>query len=212
MVLVGLGVLLLWGFAIWMWFDALTVPAARWKAAPTRETKGSWFAAWYVGGLLTFGLVPIAMAFYYHARIRPPLRAPNPETPVRASPDVWSVVRDAVPTSSAEDRLEHLERLQVLRVHGALTEDEFAREKQAVLAETQAGSPAVVTMENPVDATGGPAGATSSVGGPATTRALYVSCPRCGAQPGEPCHVDGSYSSSVHEERSYAAAPPSLRP
>lgn len=57
-------------FAIVVFFDAITVPGARWFG----PSKGGFFVAWYVGGIFTVGLVPIGMSVWYWRKLRPALR------------------------------------------------------------------------------------------------------------------------------------------
>jgi hypothetical protein len=65
--------LVLFCFAVWMWFEAITTPSERWGVVDW--TKRRWFIIWYVSGLLTSGLVPMGMAIYFYRRLRPDLRA-----------------------------------------------------------------------------------------------------------------------------------------
>lgn len=60
------------GFAFWMWIDALSHHRDLW--ARIGRNKVNYFIAWYVGGLFTVGLVPIAMSVWYYRDIRPTLR------------------------------------------------------------------------------------------------------------------------------------------
>lgn len=62
-------------FTVWMWAEALGVPSDRWSLV--NWTKVKWFVAWYVSGLLTFGLVPMGMAIYYYRSLRPTFRTPT---------------------------------------------------------------------------------------------------------------------------------------
>lgn len=70
-----LGLLLLagWGFAIWMWVEALTVPGEEWKRCG--KDKVTFFVWWYLGGFLTLGLVPVGMSVWYYRSLRPEFRA-----------------------------------------------------------------------------------------------------------------------------------------
>jgi hypothetical protein len=80
----------LW-FTIWMWIEALTVPASSWRAVD--RSKGWYFIAWYAGGLLTAGLVPLGMSVWYYVVVRPLVRgtprgasAPVPDRRLPAEP------------------------------------------------------------------------------------------------------------------------------
>lgn len=71
--LLGLLYLGLAGFAVWMWVDALFMrPGRDWRAIG--RSKVTFFVAWYVGGLLTVGLVPMGLAIWYYRTIRPQLQ------------------------------------------------------------------------------------------------------------------------------------------
>jgi len=70
--LLGLAIFAGWVFAFVMWCDSLTVPGQTWK--DHGHDKAKFFVLWYVGGLLTFGLVPVGMSVWYLRSIRPDLR------------------------------------------------------------------------------------------------------------------------------------------
>lgn len=108
--ILGLAILGWWCFTIWMWVDALTVPGPRWNEVAAQreagtpkpfipETKGSFFAMWYLGGLLTFGLVPMCMAIAYFRSVRPKLRPGTVKSEPRTFtlPAFTGAARPAVP-------------------------------------------------------------------------------------------------------------------
>lgn len=77
--LLGLAYLAGFGFAVWMWVEALCVPSERWPAVEWTKTR--WFVVWYVSGLFTLGLAPFALAIYFYRSLRPTLRAGGATTP-----------------------------------------------------------------------------------------------------------------------------------
>jgi Protein of unknown function (DUF2510) len=84
----GFALLAGYGFAFWMWIDALCVPRQLWRELgkdvnfPGMRSKGNFFAWWYVGGFFTGGLIPIGLSIDYYRRLRPRFRAARAATPV----------------------------------------------------------------------------------------------------------------------------------
>jgi cytochrome c-type biogenesis protein CcmH/NrfG len=101
-----------WIFAIigYVWIKRL---------APERRWLGFWLGA-------ILGLIGLIIAVTV---VKQKLTREAVQTPGSAL--------DSVPSPLPDERLAHVERLQVLRTQGALTEDEFIREKQRVLVEAQ---------------------------------------------------------------------------
>lgn len=60
-------------FTIWMWFDAGSSYGGSWEGSG--QNKRRFFIAWYVGGVLSAGIVPMGMAVWYFRRIRPHVRS-----------------------------------------------------------------------------------------------------------------------------------------
>jgi hypothetical protein len=79
------------GFAFWTWIDALSHSREEWLEVG--QNKATFFLLWYAGGLLTLGLVPIAMSVWYYRSLRPMFRRKRASTHAGPSSSVRAYVR-----------------------------------------------------------------------------------------------------------------------